>query len=578
MAEDLLEPLRYPWESPASVAGPVNGHWGEWTLPFCFEDQVLDPARRELSRDGQTVAVEPRVLDLLLYLVENRDRLVTKDDLIAHVWDGRIVSDSALSSAIAAARKAIGDSAQDQRLIRTSARRGFRFVGSVSPSDRPAQPDLALPVTRYARSGDVSIAYQVMGTGPIDMVLVPGIVSHVEYLHEMPGYTDTLRRLSAFARIIAFDSRGQGLSDRLVDAPSLEQRMDDVRAVMDAANSKRAIVFGFSAGAAMSALFAATYPERVSHLILWGGLARGTGRSPEAMEQWLSDRLRNWGNGDFVKIATSARQQASAELWERFGKLERLSTSPGAFRALSLLNNKIDVTPLLGAIRAPTLILRRQSDALVRAELGRPLADLIPGATLIEYPQGDHGFWTGDTATLLRDIERFVTGCPRDGSDDDRVLATVLSATVVAPAESTASSDEQQLRDTHHRLGREIVQRYRGKLVMAAGRSLLATFDGPGRAVRCALELSSAVKELGVALQAGLHAGEVDVRGGELGGPAIRVAIRVMGQCRPGEVLVSRVVADLVAGAGVNFTEMGSHDESTDLPGLRVLYAARLLI
>jgi DNA-binding winged helix-turn-helix (wHTH) protein/pimeloyl-ACP methyl ester carboxylesterase len=544
-------------------------------LPFSFEDQLLDPIRRELSRDGQAVTVEPRVLDLLLYLVENRDRLVTKDDLIAHVWDGRVVSDSALSSAIAAARKVIGDSAQDQRLIRTSARRGFRFVGSVRPSEQPVQPDLALPLTRYARSGDVSIAYQVMGTGPIDMVLVPGIVSHVEYLHELPGYTDTLRRLSAFARIITFDCRGQGLSDRLVDAPSLDQRMDDVRAVMDAANSKRAIVFGFSAGAAMSALFAATHPERISHLILWGGLARGPRRSPEVMEQWLSDRLRNWGSGDFVKIATSARQPVSAELWERFGRLERLSTSPGAFRALNLLNNEIDVTSILGAIRAPTLILRRQTDALVRAELGRPLAELIPEAVSIEYPQGDQCFWTGDTAALLQDIERFATGRFPDGIDDDRVLATVLSASVVIPAEGAASSDERRLHQPPCWPGREIVQRHRGKLVRVAGCSLLATFDGPGRAVRCALELSSAVKEQGGALQAGLHAGEVDVRGCELGGPTIRAAILVMGQCRPGEVLVSRVVADLVAGASLNFTERGSQDESTDLPGLRVLYAAK---
>jgi len=545
-------------------------------LPFCFEDQVLDPTRRELSRNGRTVTVEPRVFDLLHYLIENCDRLVTKDDLIARIWDGRIISDSTLSSAIAAARRAIGDSARDQRLIRTSARRGFRFVGSVRPADRPAPSDLALPLTRYARSGDVSIAYQVMGTGPIDLVLVPGIVSHVEYLHELPGYTDTLRRLAAFARIIAFDSRGQGLSDRLVDVPTLEQRMDDVRAVMDAANSKRAVIFGFSAGAALSALFAATYPERVSRLLLWGGLARGPGRSKQAMEQWLSGRLTNWGNGDFVKIATSARQPVSAELMERFGRLERLSTSPGAFKALTLLNNKIDVTPILGAIRAPTLILRRQTDALVSAELGRPLSDLIPGATLIEYSQGDHGFWTGDTAILLRDIEWFVTGDPRDGCEDDRVLATVLSARVVISTEKAASFDAQRPYGADHRLTQKIIDRHRGKLVKTAGRGLLVTFDGPARAVRCALELNSAVRKLGGALQAGLHAGEVDIRGRELGGPTIRAAIRVMGQCRPGEVLVSRVIADLVAGAGLKFTERGSLHASSDSPGLRALYVAGL--
>ena len=400
-------------------------HPGEWTLPFCFEDQTLDPMRRELSRGGRAVTLEPKVFDLLLYLVEHRDRLVTKDDLIAHVWEGRIVSDSAVSSAVAAARKAIGDSAHDQRLIRTNARRGFRFVGSVQPPDQDQLSQRAsdLPLTRYARNGDVSLAYQVMGAGPVDLVLVPGIVSHVEYLHELPGYTETLRRLSGFARVIAFDSRGQGLSDRLVESPTLEQHADDIRAVLDAASSKRAAVFGFSAGAAASALFAVTCPERVSHLMLWGGLARGSGRSPEVMEQWLNDRLRNWGNGDFAKLATSARRPVSAEQRETFGRLERLSTSPGAFRALSLLTNGIDVTPILSAIRTPTLILRCRTDAMVRAEQGRPLADLISGATLIEYAEGDHGFWTGDSEALARDIERFVTEAPRAGSGADPLMA-----------------------------------------------------------------------------------------------------------------------------------------------------------
>lgn len=556
---------------------------GESILAFCFENQVLDPSRRELLRGGETVLVEPRVFDLLVYLIENRNRLVTKDDLIAHIWDGRIVSDSALSSAIAAARKAVGDSAQEQRLIRTSARRGFRFIASVAPADPSPQsevrPDLAVSATRYARSGDVSIAYQVVGTGPLDMVLVPGVVSHVEYLHEMPGYTDTLRRLAAFARVITFDARGQGLSDRLVDAPSFEQRMDDIRAVMDAVRSERAVVLGFSAGAAMSALFAATYPKRVSHLVLWGGIARGYGRSPEAMEQYLSDRLRNWGNGDFVKMATAARQTVSAELMERFGRLERLSASPGAFKALALLNNKIDVTPILRAVRAPTLILRRQTDALVRTEPGRPLAELIPSAKLIEYAEGDHAFWTGDTATFIGDIEQFVAGGRSDNADDDdRVLATVLSTHLVIPdnvASRPDSQRQQRFGDAYRQLGRQFVEHHRGRLVRITDSELLATFDGSGRAVRCAIELSSAVKESGAELRVGLHAGEIDVDGHDLDAPTMRAAIHVMNLCQPGEVLVSRVIADLVAGAGFSFTERG-RQQVTELRALEVLYAARL--
>ncbi len=547
----------------------AEGRWGSGTMPFRFEDQTLDTSRRELSRAGETIMVEPRVFDLLVYLIENRDRLVTKDDLIAHVWEGRIVSDSALTSAINAARKAVGDNGQDQRLIRTSARKGFRFVGDVRPAARQVatggEPESALPVTRYAQSGDVNIAYQIMGTGPRDIVIVPGIISHVEYLHELPGYTEALRRLSAFARVITFDKRGTGLSDGLVETSSLEQRMDDVRAVMDAARTNRAALVGFSDGAAMSALFAATYPERVSHLILCGGLVKGLFRSPEAMEGMLSSRLRNWGDGAFVKIVASATRPVGAETIERFGRMERLSTSPGAFRALLLLNNQIDVTSILSTIMTPTLVLHRQTDAVSKLERGREAAALIPGATMIEYPEGDHAFWAGDTETLLGDIERFVTGGGHGGAIDlGRVLATVMSASMAGSSPGAA---------VHTNLGRQMVHRYRGTLVSTTGDSLVAAFDGPGRALRCALALTAAAKEIGLPLRAGLHTGEIETRDREIGGPAVQAAAHVMSQSQVGEVLVSRVVVDLVAGTGFCFTERVSRQLEA-LPGLQQLYAA----
>lgn len=533
-----------------------------------FEDQILDLSRRELVRAGVAIPVEPKVFDLLLYLIQHRERLVSKDELVAHIWGRRVVSDSALTSAINAARKAVGDSGRAQRLIRTSARKGFRFIGEVHTEDLPRKVtedrEAELPATRYAEAGDLSIAYQVMGSGAVDVVIVPGIISHVEYLHELPGYTDALRNMSTFARVITFDKRGTGLSDRPTNAPSLEERMDDVRAVMDTVRSNRSILFGFSDGAALAALFAATYPERVSHLVLYGGIAKGVSRSPEELERVVTLRLKVWGSGAFVKIVASANRPVDAETMEKFGRMERLAMSPGALRAIFKLNNNIDVEAVLRSIRAPTLVLRRQGDALVPVERGRALAALIPSATLIEYPEGDHAFWTGDTRTMLSDIEQFVTGHRPCGlADSDTVLATVLSTRITEASQSAP---------VLAKLGRRMVQQHRGTPIRSTTESLVATFDGPGRAVQCALEVSSAAIELGVSLQIGLHTGEVERNDREVVGPAIYAAARVMSQAEPGEVLMSRIVLDLVAGTDLRIEERRSAQLDA-LPGLRQLYS-----
>lgn len=438
---------------------------------------------------------------------------------------------------------------------------------------------LALPVTRYALSGDINIAYQVLGEGPVDIVMVPGVVSHVECLHDLPGYTAFLRRLSAFARVITFDKRGQGLSDRIDGAPSLDQRMDDVRAVMEAAGSRRAVVMGSSEGSAMSALFAASFPERVSHLILFGGFATGAFRSPQEMEQWTAEQLRHWGTGAFMKVVVSADLPVSAELMERLGRMERMSTSPGAFRAIYALNNRIDVTPILGAIRVPALVLHRQGDLLVPVEEGRLLAARIPGARLIEYPGGDHACWTGDTEAVLGDIEEFVTGQRAHAEGElERVLATVLFTDIVdSTGQARALGDRAWRRrlDEHDRLADDTVRRHRGTLVKTTGDGIVATFDGPGRAVRCALAFAAAAQDLGLRLRSGLHTGEIEMRGRDVSGVAVHAAARIMAEAQPGEVLVSRVVTDLVAGAGLGFAERGSH-ELKGLPGSWDLFAATL--
>ena len=435
--------------------------------------------------------------------------------------------------------------------------------------------DFALPETRYALSGDVNIAYQTMGTGPVDIIMVPGFVSHVEFAHEMAGYTAFLRRLSTFARVITFDKRGQGLSDRISDAPSLEQRMDDVRAVMDVIGSQQAVIVGFSEGSAMSVLFAATYPERVTRLVLFGGFAIPPLPS-SGLEEKIAGLVKIWGTGEVMKTVIPS-QATNQEAVSQFAKLERLSASPGAIRATTLLNAQIDVRPILSTVQTPTLVLHRGSDARVPIKFGRNLAAGIPDAKFIEYPGGDHAFWCGDTEALLGDIEEFVTG-HRDGSvaDFERVLTTVLFTDIVDSTRSAAAMGDQAWRrslDSHDQLAQQMVEKHRGILVKNTGDGILATFDGPGRAVRCALAFSTAARQIGLPLRAGLHTGEVELRGRDIGGIAVHAAARVMAKSESSEVLVSRVVTDLVAGAGLKFSERGSH-ELKGLPGRWDLFAA----
>jgi class 3 adenylate cyclase len=437
--------------------------------------------------------------------------------------------------------------------------------------------DFALPETRYAQSGEISIAYQVMGDGPVDIILVPGLFTHVEFLHELTGYTAFLRRLSSFARVVSFDKRGQGLSDRISGAPSLEQRMDDVRAIMDAIGSRRAVMFGFSEGCPMSALFAATYPERVSHLVLIGGFARAADRMPDDVWQTRRELLvQNWGAGKTIETVAPSLL-TGPEVVAHYAKFERLSSSPGALRTLLLLNRAIDVTSILPTLRVPTLVMHRQTDAQVSVALGRKLAECIPGARYIEYPEGDHYYWVGETETMLGDIEEFVTGHREGASAElERVLATVLFTDIVDSTRRAAELGDhswRRLLDNHDQLAQQMVGRHRGNLVKNTGDGILATFDGPGRAVRCALAFGTAARQIGLPLRAGLHTGEIEIRGHDIGGIAVHAAARVMAQSQSSEVLVSRVVTDLVAGAGLKFEQRGSH-ELKGLPGRWDLFAA----
>lgn len=436
--------------------------------------------------------------------------------------------------------------------------------------------DFVVPQTRYARSGDINIAYQVVGNGPIDLMIVPGSISHVEMVHEFPAVSGNMQRLVRFARVISFDKRGQGLSDRVSGVPSLEERMDDVRAVMDAVGSQRTVLMGMSEGCPMSVLFAATHPDRVSHLVLAGGFIQAGYSIPEAQfEAHMDTVVANWGSGQMMKhvVRTTGSQEELAFL----GKFERMSCSPGAFRALIVMNRRIDVTPILQNVRVPTLVLHSRTDAVVPVSEGRKLAAAIPGSRYVEYEDLPHGCFMTDCEQLIADIEEFATGERSESADEaDRVLATVLFTDIVNSTTRAVEMGDRRWRellDAHDRLAKQTVERHRGRLVKSTGDGILATFDGPGRGVRCALALGAASRQIGLPLRAGLHTGEIEVRGDDVGGIAVHVAARVLGQSSADEVLVSRVVTDLVAGAGLKFSERGAFGLK-GIPGSWDLFAA----
>jgi class 3 adenylate cyclase/pimeloyl-ACP methyl ester carboxylesterase len=423
------------------------------------------------------------------------------------------------------------------------------------------------PETQYAKSGDVHIAYQVLGEGPLDLVFVPGAVSHLELAWEEPLFTHFLQRLASFSRLICLDKRGTGMSDRVAGIATLEQRMDDVRAVMDAAGSTRAALFGVSEGGPMSVLFAATYPERVSALILYGALVKGV-RSPdfpwaptlEQRERSLEGIEQRWGRVSNlgIRAPSVADDERFVQWWLGY---QRLAASPGAVVALRRMNAEIDVRHVLPAIGVPTLVLHRAEDRDIPVEVGRYLAEHIPGAKYVELPGVDHFPFVGDADALLDEIEEFLTGV-RPVAEPDRVLATVLFTDIVRSTERAAELGDRRWRDlleSHYAVVRRELGRFRGREVKTAGDGFLATFDGPARAIRCACAITDSVRPLGLQIRAGLHTGECELMGDDVGGIAVHIGARVAAGAEPGEVLVSSTVKDLVAGSGIRFVDRGAH-------------------
>jgi len=438
----------------------------------------------------------------------------------------------------------------------------------------------SLPKTQYAKSGDLHIAYQVTGQGPLDLVWIPGFVSHLECMWEHPWPRRLLERLGSFSRLIRFDKRGTGLSDRVGSIPTLEQRMDDVRAVMDAAGSERAALFGISEGGPMSILFAATYPERTTALALHGSYARRSwapdhpfGHTGEEWSRAIAAIEDTWGDPAGIDVrAPGATEDVSYRQW--WATFQRLAASPGAAVAVMEMNKEIDVRPVLPTIHVPALVLHRKGDRVVHVEQGRYLAAHIRGARLVELPGADHTPWVGDMDPISNEVEEFLTG-RRHEVEVDRVLATVLFADVVGSTERAAALGDRKRRELlgeYYALARRELARFRGREVDTAGDGFFAAFDGPARAIRCAEAISAGVEPLGVRIRTGLHTGECEVIGDKVGGIAVHIGARVAGLAGPGEILVSGTVRDLVAGSGIRFEERGAHTLK-GVPGERRLFA-----
>jgi pimeloyl-ACP methyl ester carboxylesterase len=442
---------------------------------------------------------------------------------------------------------------------------------------------LIAPETRYAKSGDVNIAYQVLGEGPRDLVYVPGWVTNLEVAWEHPGLARYYRRLASFSRLILFDKRGTGLSDRVpIDRlPTLEQRMDDVRAVMDEVGSERAAVMGHSEGGNMSILFTATYPERVEALVTYGIYVKRIwspdypwAPTPEEREKWLDLVGREWGG--VVDLSTLAPTVADDPTFVRWwSRYLRMSASPQAAVALGRMNTEIDVRAVLPAIRVPTLVLHREGDRDVNAEEARYIATRIPGAKLVVFPGDDHLPWTPGMDDVLDEVEAFLTG-ERPRVEPDRVLATVLFTDIVDSTAWAGRLGDAAWRarlEEHQRMVRRELDLHRGHEVKTTGDGFLATFDGPARAIRCARGIRDAAGTLGLAVRAGVHSGECEMMGKDVGGIAVHIAARVLDEAAPGEVMVSRTVKDLVAGSGLAFEDRGER-ELKGLGGWRLFAVA----
>ena len=536
---------------------------------YRFADCEVDTDAYELRRAGEPVPVEPQVFEVITHLLAHPGRLVTKEELLDHVWGSRFVSESALTSRVKDARRALGDDGQRQDVIRTVHGRGYRFVAELaepaegsSDADASSTPLAALPPitsiprTHYARSGDASIAYQVVGSGDRDIVFIPGFVSNIELNWEFEPMAAFFSGLARLGRLVIFDKRGTGLSDRVPvsEILPLEQRMDDVRAVMDAAGSERATLVGISEGGPLALLFAATYPDRVDRLVLCNSYAR---RFRDDIPELAAAAREVWGSGGaFAMLAPSWRTREAKRFLARY---ERHSATPDAAGHLIALCRDIDVRSVLSSVHAPTRVVHHRDDEMIPLRNGEELAAGLPDAELVVLEGRDH-FVFVDHEAVLGAVESFLAGTS-PAQVPERILTTVLFADVV---DSTAMVERLGdarwaaiLADFFDR-ARGCLSRFRGDEVVTTGDGFLATFDGPARAIRCGMAIQEAMRG-DLDLRIGVHTAEVERLGDDIAGVGVHIGARVTSAATPGEVWLTRTVRDLVAGSGLCFEPRGTH-------------------
>ena len=556
------------------------------------------------------MSLTPKVFDTLLVLLENSSHVLTKKELMEKVWPDSFVEENNLAQNISILRKALGEGKEGEQYIQTVPKRGYRFVGDVTTSgaedesvivrertrarivverddeddrsppfgariiDVPSaeaihQLEQRPPETMYARSGDVNIAYQVIGDAPLDLVFVMGWVSHMEYFWREPSFARFLLRLASFSRLILFDKRGTGLSDRVPinQLPTLEQRMDDVRAVMDAVGSERAALCGVSEGGPMCSLFAATYPEKTLALVMIGTYAKRLrdaeypwGPTAEQREHFFEVMRKQWGGpvGIDERAPSVAGDPQFRDWWATY---LRMGASPGAAVALTQMNAEIDVRNVLPSIRVPSLVIHRTEDQCLEVEEGRFVADRIPGAKFVELPGNDHLPFVGDQDAILDEVEEFLTGV-RHHIEPDTVLATVMVARLVGIKDLVDRLGPERWAEWWRRLHAHItkeIEWFRGREIDILENRLLAIFDGPARAIRCASAITEYASRLGVQTCTGLHTGECEIVDGHVAGAAAQMCVCVANEAEAGEILVSSTVKDLVAGSGIQFEERGVH-------------------
>jgi pimeloyl-ACP methyl ester carboxylesterase len=529
-----------------------------------FRGFRLDPARGQLYGNSGPIPLTPKALSLLEYLAGRPGQLISKSELLDALWPGVFVADGALKVCIREIRRALGDDAQAPRFIETAHRRGYRFIADVASTisgDAPLSAATPRSPVQYARSGDVNIAYQVCGNGPVDLVFVMGWVSHLEYFWREPSFARFLTRLASFSRLILFDKRGTGLSDPVTRLPTLEQRMDDVRAVLDAVGSHRAVLLGVSEGGPMCSLFAATHPGQTEALIMIGTYARRL-RAPDypwaptraQREAFLREIVDKWGGpvGIEERAPSAARDPEFRDWWASF---LRMGASPSAAAALTRMNAEIDVRHILPTIRVPTLVLHRAGDRCLLVEEGRYVASLIPDARFVELPGDDHLPFIGDQDRLLDEIEGFLAARAARPSSD-RVLATVLCGDIDARRQH---GSESAFVERVHRYAVGLAPAYGGSAVRMVDSQVVIVFDGPARGIQCAEALAVEAQRTKLPLRIGLHTGECEMIGGTPRGLVVEISGRVARLARRGEVLVTRTVVDLVAGSGLRFSDRGTH-------------------